>query len=71
MTGRWHPSRSTEQERAGVRAWYPEAARWLYGNEIELVRTLDEVERADPDDRRLDFLNLILIRRLESAEGGN
>jgi hypothetical protein len=62
--GRWHPSRSTPEQRERIRETWPDGFRWMFGG---LFSLLHEMEQLEPGHRNLRPMNLILLRRLEAA----
>jgi hypothetical protein len=69
-TGRWHPSRATDEHKLHTRVWSEDFWRWMYGSSIfALIHELDGLERREPEHQSLRAMNMILIRRLEAPEG--
>jgi hypothetical protein len=66
---RWHPSRSTPANRVRIRELYgQEVHDWMFTMpEPALFTLLHRMMLADPDDRRLNLLSVILVRRLEAG----
>jgi hypothetical protein len=66
-TGRWHPSRATDEDKQRTRGWSEDFWRWMYGSSIfALIHELDDLEPRDPEHPSVRRMNMILIRRLEA-----
>lgn len=65
----WRPSRSTPEARVRIRELFgQEIHDWMFTTpEPALFALLHRTALTDPDDRRLDTLAIILVRRLEAA----
>ena len=68
VMNRWHPSRSTPQDRERIRALFPDLYPAMFEWALPtLFVELHRLELANPDDRRLRAYHVILSRRLEAA----
>jgi hypothetical protein len=64
-TGRWHPSRSTDEDKRRLREWSEDVHRWMFRDIFALIHELDGLERRHPEHPNVRVMNMVLIRRLE------
>lgn len=68
MTGRWHPSRATDEDQRRLRACSEEFWHWMYGSSVfaRYWSSWIELERREPEHPDVRPMNMVLIRRLEA-----